>query len=66
MVSNLEAGQSVGWRGSRGKRHLLDDDTKVYPIKLVHKLSLTGLYHVKRVGALFKSLGIKILKWQVE
>jgi hypothetical protein len=65
MVSDLAAGQSVGWRGSRGERHLFDDDTKVYPIKLVHKLSLIGLYHVKREGALFKSLGIKILKWQV-
>ena len=40
--------------GSRGERHLVDDDTKVYPIKMVHKPSLIVFYYVKREEGLLK------------
>jgi hypothetical protein len=36
--------------------HLCDDDTKVYSIELVYKLSLFVFYYVNRKGRLFKSL----------
>ena len=54
MASDVRRSNLGGRRGSRGERHLLDDDTKVYPIKLVNKLSLIVFYYVKRGESLLR------------
>jgi hypothetical protein len=54
MASDVRQSNVSGRRGSRWERHLLDDDTKVYPIKVVHKLSLSVFYYVKRERVSFR------------
>jgi hypothetical protein len=54
MASNIWRSNMCGRRCSREERHLLDDDTKVYPIKVVHKPSLGVFYYLKRERVSFR------------